>query len=97
MKKTLGIAIFALTLTTMAGCAVRSYSRYGPPSPPREGMLVRTHDGLVWVPAYDRWTGNAYRHQEGRWERPPRRGMAWVPGYRAPRRGGYVWVEGHWR
>ena len=93
MKKIFGVVIFALTLSTMTGCAVRSY-RYGPP---RGAMVVRTHGELVWVPAYDRWTGQRYRRVEGRWVRPPRHGQVWVPGYRAPRRGGYVWVEGHWR
>ena len=60
-------------------------------------MVDRSHARLVWVPGYDRWTGNRYRWVEGRWVKPPRYGMVWVPGHRAPRGRGYVWVEGHWR
>jgi hypothetical protein len=97
MKRFFGIGIFALALFTMAGCAARSYGRYGPPQSRWEAMMERNHEGRVWVPGYDRWTGNRYRREEGRWQKPPRRGQVWVPGYRATRRGGYVWVEGHWR
>jgi hypothetical protein len=94
MKRLLGIVIFVLALSTMVGCAARGYGRFGPP---REAMVERSHAGSVWVPGYDRWTGDHYRSVEGRWMKPPRHGQVWVPGYRAPRRGGYVWVEGHWR
>ena len=102
MKRLFGIVLFALALPTMVGCAARGFGRYGPPPPPpppREAMVVRghAHQGLVWVPGYNRWTGTRYRRVEGRWMKPPRHGMVWVPGYRAPRRGGYVWVEGYWR
>ena len=94
MKRLLGIVIFALALSAMIGCAARGYGRFGPP---RGAMVERSHSGRVWVPGYDRWTGDRYRPVEGRWMKPPRRGQVWVPGYRAPRRGGYVWVEGYWR
>ena len=100
MKKLLGIGVFALALSTTVGCAMRGYGRFGPPPPPplpREAMMGRSHAGLVWVPGYNRWTGNHYRRVEGRWLKPPRHGQVWVPGYRAPRRGGHVWVEGYWR
>jgi hypothetical protein len=100
MKRLILIGGFALTVLTTAGCAVRGYGRFGPPPPPPppRGMMVEPpHAGMVWVPGYNRWTGNHYRRVEGRWMRPPRPGMAWVPGYRARRGHGYVWVEGHWR
>jgi predicted small lipoprotein YifL len=95
MKRLFGYVMFAVTLSTMAGCAVRSYSRFGPA--PREAMVAPPHAGLVWIPSYNRWTGHNYRRVEGGWVMPPRRGQVWVPGYRASRRGGYVWVEGYWR
>ena len=99
MKRVLGIGIFALALTTTAGCAARGFARFGPapPPPPRGVMVMHAHAGLVWVPGHYRWTGHRYRRVQGRWVRPPRPGMVWVPGYRAHRRGGYVWVEGYWR
>ncbi len=96
MKRLIGIVIFALALSTMLGCAARGYGRYRY-GPPRGAMMERSYDGRVWVPAYDRWTGNRYRRVEGRWMKPPRHGQVWVPGYRAPHRGGYLWVEGYWR
>lgn len=92
MKRLFGIAVFALALSTTVGCAAR---RFGPP-PPRGAMVQRSYPGRVWIPGYQRWTGNRYRWVEGRWVRPPRPGQVWVPGHRAPRRGGYVWVEGYW-
>ena len=94
MKKMFGIVIFALTLSTMAGCAARSYGRFGPP---RGAMVERSQAGRVWVPGYNRWTGDRYRRVEGRWVTPPRHGVVWVPGYRVPRGRGFVWVEGYWR
>lgn len=97
MKRLLGIGVVALTLFATAGCAVRVHDHFGPPPPPRGAMGHHTHDGRVWVPGYDRWTGNRYRWVEGRWVRPPRHGQVWVPGYRAQRGGVYVWIEGHWR
>ena len=100
MKKLIGIGVFALALSTAAGCAVRGYGRFGPPMPPpppREAMMGRSHAGLVWIPGYHRWTGHGYVWMAGRWVRPPRPGMVWVPGYRAHRGHGYVWVEGYWR
>ena len=100
MKRTFGIVLFALTLSTMAGCAARGYGRFGPPAPPyppRGAMAERYNAGRVWIPGYDRWTGNRYRWVQGRWVKPPRHGQVWMPGYRAPRRGGFVWVEGYWR
>ena len=97
MKRLIVTGVVALALFTTVGCAVRSYGHFGPPLPPREAMMGRSHAGLVWVPGYDRWTGTHYRRVEGRWVKPPHQGQVWVPGYRAPRRGGYVWVEGYWR
>ena len=100
MKRLIGIVLFAMTLSTTAGCAARVYGRFGPPlppPPPREAMVERAHARLVWVPGYYRWTGNRYRWVAGRWVMPPRHGMVWVEGYRAPRGRGYVWVEGYWR
>jgi hypothetical protein len=90
MKRFLGIVIFAMALSTVVGCAARGYGRFGPPA-------ERSYAGRVWVPGYDRWTGDRYRRVDGRWMTPPRHGQVWVPGYRTHRRGGYVWVEGHWR
>ncbi len=96
MKRFFGIGVFALALFTMAGCGARGYNRYGPP-PPRGVMMERHNGGRVWVPGYDRWSGNRYRRVEGRWVKPPRHGQVWVPGYRTPRGRGYAWVEGYWR
>ncbi|MCC7175539.1 MAG: YXWGXW repeat-containing protein [Bryobacterales bacterium] len=100
MKKLIGTGIFALALTTTAGCAARGFARFGPPPPPPPPYAARAahaRAGRVWVPGYYQWTGRRYRWVEGRWVRPPRPGMVWVPGYREHRRGVYVWVEGHWR
>jgi hypothetical protein len=99
MRRFFGVLVFAVALSTMSGCAVRNYGRFGPPSapPPRGEMVGRSREGRVWIPGYNRWTGNRYRWVEGRWVMPPRHGVVWVPGHRATRRGGYVWVEGYWR
>ena len=67
MKKTFGIAIFAVALSTMAGCVARSYGRFGPPPPP-EAMVARHHSGRrAWVPGHYLWTGHRYMWIEGHW------------------------------
>lgn len=93
MKRLLGIVVFGLLLSTTVGCSARGYGRYGQ----RGAMVERSYPGRVWIPGYQRWSGNRYRWVEGRWVKPPRHGQVWVQGHRAPRRGGYVWIEGYWR
>jgi len=51
----------------------------------------------VWISGYQRWDGNAYAWNAGRWEQPPRPGQRWVAHHWVHRNGGWVMVEGHWR
>ncbi len=71
MKRFFGIALFALALSPLVGCAARGYHRYGPPPPPpppREAMMGRHHhQDRVWVPGHYRWNGHRYRWVPGRW------------------------------
>ena len=70
MKRFFGIVVFALTLSTMVGCAARGYGRFGPSSPPpprREAMVERHHARRVWVPGHYRWTGHRHVWVGGHW------------------------------
>ncbi len=100
MKRMLALGIFGLTLAAGVAEARGPYARYGPPPPPPEMMMMRPGPpGRVWVPGHYEWRGNRYRWKRGRWMRPPRGRMMWMPGYwaPAPRGGGYVYFGGYWR
>ena len=51
----------------------------------------------VWVSGYQRWDGNAYSWNAGRWEQRPQRNSRWVSHRWVHQRNGYVLVDGHWR
>jgi hypothetical protein len=71
--------------------------RVRPPRDVVERRIAAPGRGYVWIPGYQRWTGNTYAWVPGRWEQPPRAHARWVP-YRWERRG-HDWVlrDGHWR
>jgi len=67
------------------------------PPPLREEVIGIAPSPLyVWVPEYwawhDRWVW-----VEGRWELPPHRGAAWIPGGWDRHAHAWVWRPGHWR
>jgi hypothetical protein len=51
----------------------------------------------VWVNGYQRWDGNAYSWNEGRWEQRPQRNSRWVQPKWRHQKDGWVLVEGRWR
>jgi hypothetical protein len=95
LKRLLGL-VFAGALAfsaTAASVVIRIappravYQRRGP-APSRQH---------VWVSGYQRWDGNAYSWNQGRWEQRPRPRARWVSHHYTRQRGGWVFVEGHWR
>lgn len=71
--------------------------RIGPPHAVSERRPPRPNRNHVWVSGYQRWDGNAYAWNGGRWEQPPRPRARWVAHRWTHQRGGWVLVEGHWR
>jgi hypothetical protein len=68
-------------------------------APPKIVVEKRGHPPSpdhVWVSGYQRWDGNAYHWNEGKWEQPPRHHAHWVAHHWVHRNGGYVLVDGHW-
>jgi hypothetical protein len=68
--------------------------------PPRaivETRSARPGRDYIWVSGYQRWDGNRYVWEKGRWERPPRARARWIAPRWERRRDGYVFVEGRWR
>lgn len=68
-----------------------------PPRPLVEHRPVAPGRGFVWVPGYQRWTGNSYVWVPGSWTRPPRPRARWVQAHWIHRPGGWVFVQGYWR
>jgi hypothetical protein len=85
----------ALAFSAMAADVV---IRLAPPRAVIERRSPRPSRNHVWVSGYQRWDGNAYSWNQGRWEQPPRPRARWVQHrYTRQRGGGYVYVQGHWR
>jgi hypothetical protein len=85
----------ALAFSAMAADVV---IRLAPPRAVIERRSPRPSRNHVWVNGYQRWDGNAYSWNQGRWEQPPRPRARWVQHrYTRQRGGGYVYVQGHWR
>jgi hypothetical protein len=99
MKNLLPVASLLLA-TVLTGCAGNGgyVVRYGPPPPPRYGVMgVAPGPGYVWADGYwDRRGGN-WSWVGGRWTRPPRPRAVWVPGEWRSEHGHYRFYRGHWR
>jgi hypothetical protein len=83
----------ALAFSAMAGEIVVKIA------PPKIVVEKRGHPPSpdhVWVSGYQRWDGNAYHWNEGRWEQPPRHHAHWVAHHWVHRHGGWVLIDGHW-
>ena len=86
----------------LVGSAVMAFAddvvvRVRPPHALQERRVPAPGPGYVWIPGYQRWNGNGYAWEPGRWENPPRPHARWVP-HRWEKRG-HTWVlrDGHWR
>jgi hypothetical protein len=99
MKRILALGLLAFTLGAGVAEARRGpVARYGPPPPHREMRMMRAPSPYhVWMPGYYEWRGNRYKWVRGRWMRPPRGRMMYVPGYWMPYHGGYMYRNGYWR
>jgi hypothetical protein len=94
-KRCLGLLF--LGMLTVGSVAAEVIIRVRPPRVVVEQREARPSRQHVWVSGYQRWDGNAYAWQRGRWEQPPHARGRWVPHHYVRRGGGYVFVEGHWR
>ena len=95
LKRLLGLVfVGVLALGTAAAEIV---VRIAPPRVHVERRGRAPSRNHVWVSGYQRWDGNAYSWNQGRWEQPPRPRARWVAHHYNRQRGGYVFVEGHWR
>ena len=98
MKRQLLAAAFVMAATLFTGCAGAVVVRYGPPPPPRYGVVgVAPGPGFVWTEGFYDWRGGAYMWVPGRWMRPPRPRAVWVPGAWMQGRHGYAFHRGYWR
>lgn len=85
----------------LGGCAIHGravlYAPEGPPPVVAEITTSSPGGGYIWIPGYHSWTGNTYVWIGGRWERPPRGRVQWVPGRWVHGRHGWYWRSGGWR
>ena len=99
MKKLLLLGT-ALLGTILTGCAAgNGYAavRFGPPPPPRYGVMgFAPGPGYVWTDGYYDWRGGRWFWVDGRWLRPPRPRRL---GTRTWREEGHRWRfhRGYWR
>jgi len=69
----------------------------GPPPPVRVEMMPPSPGAVyVWLPGAWVWHGR-WIWEAGRWDRPPRPGLRWVPHHYERRGGAHVWIAGGWR
>lgn len=95
LKRLLGL-VFAGALAFSA-TAADVVIRIAPPRVKIEKRPPAPSRNHVWVSGYQRWDGNAYSWNQGRWEQRPRPRARWVAHHYVRQRGGWVFVEGHWR
>jgi hypothetical protein len=86
-------AAFCLTSMYAADVVVK----VRPPAMKIEHRSPRPGPNYVWVGGYQRWDGNAYVWEPGRWEVPPHAHAEWVAPRWEHRNGGYVFVAGRWK
>ena len=96
MKKILLASLFGFALGLVPAHA-EVVIKLRPPVSVREQRAARPSKKHVWVGGYQKWNGNAYAWERGRWEEPPHARGVWVAPRYVKRRDGYVFVEGHWR
>jgi hypothetical protein len=97
MKKLLLLAGMLLG-TVLTGCATGAYVQYGPPPPPRYGVLgYAPGPGYVWTDGYWDWRGGRWFWVGGAWLRPPRPHAVWVPGSWTGQGHRYRFRRGYWR
>jgi hypothetical protein len=95
LKRLMGLVfIGALALGTAAAEIV---VRIAPPRVHVEKRGRAPSRNHVWISGYQRWDGNAYSWNQGRWEQRPQRNSRWVSHRWVHQRNGYVLVDGHWR
>ena len=95
MKKIAMALLLAVCLAPAATFA-QVVVRIGPPARVVERRPPPPERGYVWIDGYQRWDGNRYAWNEGRWEQPPRHHAHWVAHHWVHRNGGWVLVDGHW-
>ncbi len=69
-----------------------------PPAPIVEVQPVCPGPDFVWIGGVWVWgPGGRWEWERGRWDRPPRPGVVWVPHRYETRGGRRVFVRGGWR
>jgi hypothetical protein len=95
LKRLMGLVFAGALLLSTASAEI--VVRIAPPRIHVERHGRRPSRNHVWVAGYQRWDGNAYQWNQGRWEQPPQPHQRWVAHHWVHQHGGYVMVDGHWR
>lgn len=90
--------LLGTVLSACGGYYGRGYVAYGPPPPPRYGVMgYAPGPGYVWTDGYWNRAGGSWAWVNGRWAVPPRGRRVWVrPEWRAEGRS-YRFHRGYWR
>jgi hypothetical protein len=97
MHKVFLSTFFAFVVGIGAAQAANIVVKIAPPRGRVEHRDKAPSRDHVWVGGYQRWDGNRYEWQQGRWETPPHPHAKWVAPKWNHRKNGYVFSEGRWR
>jgi len=100
MKKLLltSLITFGTFLTACAPGGTYVSARFGPPPPPRYGIVGGAPGpGYVWTEGFWDLRGGRWEWSQGRWMRPPRGRTVWVPSEWHEDHGHYRVRRGYWR
>lgn len=100
MKKLLllGTALIGTVLTGCAGGGYYASARFGPPPPPRYGIVGRPPGpGFMWTDGYWDRRGGSWFWVGGRWLRPPHGRARWEPGHWRQDGNRWRFERGRWR
>ena len=96
MKK-IALAVMLAFVLAPADSFAQVAIRIGPTPPVYERRGPPPEPGNVWINGYQRYDGDHYVWNPGRYERPPHEHAVWVSHHWEHRHGSWVLVEGHWR
>ena len=96
MRKLFQTALFLFAFGIGTAQAADIVVKVAPPRAVVEHRGKAPSRNHVWMSGYQRWDGNRYTWESGRWEVPPRPHAKWIAPTWHHRHGEYVFSDGHW-
>ena len=97
MMRKFFMSAFVVAALGIGAAQAQVVVKVAPPRARSEHRGPRPSRDHVWVGGFQKWNGNSYVWEPGRWEAPPRAHAVWVAPKWQHRHDGWVLIEGHWR